>query len=269
MFPVRCLLSSSGSSADATLHSPVRGASSAQPNFPNRVSSPQRFARMRLCMALLRLVPKMGLALTLLVAPAYGANVKTAPRVQIEKQVLAGFTNAEREKLIGYQSVTHATTFNRDGREYLSGISYQLVDMKADELFGLLQRVDHTLPRALPATHKARYVGNSGDLPLVQLIHGNAFLSGTYTVLWQPEAAAKEVRFWMAPELPHDVNDIYGFFRITPVDNGRRSLVTVAVAVDLGSGGKAAYAGTVQEIILKSARYVGKFVDRRRGKNVD
>lgn len=221
-------------------------------------------------MALLRVLPKAVLAIALTSAPVYAANNRPAARVQIERQVLSGFSKAEQEKLIGYQSVTHASTFQRDGREYLSGISYQLVDMKADELFNLLQKVDHTLPRALPATHKARYLRTKGDQQLVQMVHGNAFLNGTYTVLWQPEASTREVKFWLAPEMPHDLQDIWGFFRITPVDHGRRALVTVAVAVDVGDKGpQAMYAGKVQKIILKSARYFGKFVDRRLGRNVD
>lgn len=212
----------------------------------------------------------VGAAAFLCTATAQAAEVKHATRVQVQPQILAGFNPAQRSKLLGYQSVTQASTFNRGGREYLSGISYQLVDMKADELFALLQKVDRTLPRALPATHKARYIGSSGDLPLVQLVHGNGFLSGTYTVLWQPQAATREVNFWMSPDQPHDVDDIWGFFRITPVDNGRRSLVTVAVAVDLGNGPtRSMYGGTVQKIILKSARYIRKFVDRRLGRNVE
>lgn len=228
------------------------------------------FAILSRTMASLRVLPKAVLAVALIATPAVAANTRPAARVQIEKPLLVGFSKAEQEKLIGYQSVTHASTFQRDGREYMSGISYQLVDMKADELFGLLQKVDHTLPRALPATHKARYLRNKGDLQLVQLVHGNAFLNGTYTVLWQPEANTREVKFWLAPELPHDLRDIWGFFRITPVDNGRRALVTVAVAVDVGSNGpQAMAAGKIQKIILKSARYFGKFVDRRLGRRVE
>lgn len=214
--------------------------------------------------------PKIFTALAVVMAlfstPAEAAEVRR-PRVQIEQGVLAGFSRTDRDKLSSYQSVTHAEKFTRDGREYLSGISYQLVDMKADELFGLLQKVDHTLPRALPATHKARYIGSEDGLPLVQMIHGNSFLNGTYTVLWQPQAERREVSFWLSPGHPHDLDDIWGFFRITPVDQGRRSLVTVAVAVDLGS--KQMYAGKVQQLILKSARYIRKFVDRRAGKPVD
>ena len=212
----------------------------------------------------------VGLTCLLQPSGAQAAEVKRAPRIQIEREILVGFSEAERAKILGYQSVTHASTFDRSGRKVMSGISYQLVDMKAAELFALLQRVDHTLPRALPATHKARYVGNFGEFPLVQLVHGNGFFNGTYTVIWQPHNDRKEVTFWMAPEHPHDVDDIWGFFRITPVDKGRRSLVTVAVAVDLGKGGvKTLYQGTVQKVILKSARYIRKFVDRRQGKNVD
>jgi hypothetical protein len=206
----------------------------------------------------------------LLSEPAHAAEVKRPVRALIEPEVLAGFSADERDKLTGYQSVTQASSFNRGGRDYLSAISYQVVDIKADELFNLLQKVDHTLPHALPATYKARYVGTSGDLPLVQLVHGNGFFSGTYTVLWQPQANSREVNFWLSTEQPHDVDDIYGFFRITPVDQGKRSLVTVAVAVDLGNGTtKQMYGHTVQKIILKSARYIRKFVDRRLGRPVE
>jgi len=41
------------------------------------------------------------------------------------------------------------------------------------------------------------------------------------------------MRFWLDPTQPHDINNLWGYFRVAPIDQNQ-SLVTMAVAVDLG-----------------------------------
>jgi hypothetical protein len=180
----------------------------------------------------------------------------------------AGFNKAERTELLKYKSITRAAEFTHGGRRYLSGLSYQIVDMNAAELYGLFKKADHTLPRALPGTYKAKFVGTHGALPLVQLVHGNAMINGGYTVIWQPDDSVREIRFWMSQERPHDVQDIWGYFRIQDFGSNK-ALVTVALALDLGNNSSlTTHEKRIHKMMLKSARYVRKFVDRRHGKAV-
>jgi len=121
--------------------------------------------------------------------------------------------------------------FETDSGSYRGGVSYSLVNAPAAAVLSALSNAD-TLPQALPHTKSARLIDVSGALARVELVHGDGT---TYTVHIERSASRSELRFWLDASRPHDISDVFGFFRVEPFGNGK-SLVTVAAALDLGPG---------------------------------
>jgi hypothetical protein len=85
----------------------------------------------------------------------------------------------------------------------------------------------------------------------------------TYTVHLEQTQGVDEIRFWLDPTRPHDVRDVWGYFRVSPFPDGR-SLVTVAVALDLGPGIKRLlFEDGVERIILRAPDKIRAFVEPR------
>ena len=135
------------------------------------------------------------------------------------------------------------------GREarFIGGVTYTIVDASAAEVTAMFDDVE-AYRRVLPSTKSARFVGrgegkSSGDL-LVELVQGNALASAEYTIRVRPDAAERgarrrEFRFWLEPNLKHEIDDAFGFFRVEPfaAENGtERVLLTYAILVDIGAG---------------------------------
>ncbi len=67
----------------------------------------------------------------------------------------------------------------------------------------------------------------------------------------------------MDPSRPHDVKDVWGYFRVRPFGN-EHSLVTVAAVLDLGPGiVRALFEDTIQDIILSSPATIKSYVEPR------
>ncbi len=97
--------------------------------------------------------------------------------------------------------------------------------------------------RVLPRTKRARMVSveKNGDR-LVELVQGNAVVEAEYTIRVRQEVATparREVRFWLEPTRPHEIDDAWGYFRMEPFtgpDGEQRVLLTYAILVDIGPG---------------------------------
>jgi hypothetical protein len=78
-----------------------------------------------------------------------------------------------------------------------------------------------------------------------------------------------EVRFWLDPGYAHDIEDVWGFFRVRPFgSNG--TLLSVAVAVDLGPGlARAFFEERVQALILSAPTSIRDFMEPGRLAAVD
>jgi hypothetical protein len=140
-------------------------------------------------------------------------------------------SRSEREALLAGEVVARPMRFETDSGSYRGGVSYSLVNAPAAAVLSALSNAD-TLPQALPHTKSARLIDVSGALARVELVHGDGT---TYTVHIERSASRSELRFWLDASRPHDISDVFGFFRVEPFGNGK-SLVTVAAALDLGPG---------------------------------
>jgi carbon monoxide dehydrogenase subunit G len=171
-----------------------------------------------------------------------------------------GFSLAERETLLGGEIVSRPMHFDTDAGSYVGGLSYSIVRAPASTVLVALSNVE-TLPQALPRTKSARLIDVQGSEARVELVQGKGALEATYTIRIERVPGRSELRFWLDPTRPHDIEDVFGFFRVEPFGEGR-SLVTVAAALNLGSGvASLFFSDAIQRTVLSAPRQIRDYVE--------
>lgn len=169
------------------------------------------------------------------------------------------FTRAERDALSAGEVVARPMHFETEAGSYRGGLSYSLVHAPAAAVLAALSNVE-TLPQALPYTESARLIDGGQGSARVELVHGGGT---TYTVRIERTAGRFELRFWLDASRRHDISDVFGFFRVEPFGRGQ-SLVTVATALDLGSGlTQWLFSDAVERTLLSTPRQIRSFVEPR------
>ncbi len=168
-------------------------------------------------------------------------------------------SRGEREALLAGDVVARPLRIETDSGSYCGGVSYSLVHAPAAAVLAALSNVE-TLPQALPRTDSARLIDVRDGTARIELVHSGGT---TYTVRIQRSHGRPELRFWLDAARPHDVDDVFGFFRVEPFGEGR-SLVTVAAAVDLGSGLTSLFfRNAVERTLLGTPRQIREYVEPR------
>jgi len=172
---------------------------------------------------------------------------------------LPALTVAEREALWAGDVVSRPMSFTTEEGSYRGGVSYSLVQAPPEAVLAALCNVS-TLPMALPRTRSARLIDRQGGLSRIELVQAG---DTTYTVNIERSPTRSELRFWLDPSRPHDISDVFGFFRVDPFPGGR-SLVTVAAALDLGTGlTSLLFSDAVQRALLSTPGQIRDFVEPR------
>jgi len=171
--------------------------------------------------------------------------------------------DGEQRTLLAGRTVSRPVRFERpNGGSYVGGVSYQVVKASPSEVLRTLADV-RSLPHALPRTLNAELVSSSGTSARIELTQGKAPFVVKYTVHLEQTHSGDAIRFWLDPTRPHDVRDVWGYFRVTPFHGGR-SLVTLAVALDLGPGvARLLFEDGVERTILRSPAKIRAFVEPR------
>lgn len=173
----------------------------------------------------------------------------------------ARLSQGERRALDGGVLVSRALRFAHDGGSYVGGVSYQVVDARPELVLSALSDVTNW-PEALPRTKSARLVDERGGLPRVELVQGGSLVEARYTVVIE-RAEADTIRFWLDPSRPHDIRDVWGFFRVKPLPGGR-SLITVGAALDLGDGlTRMLFEDKIAKLLLRAPTKIREFVEPR------
>ncbi len=168
-------------------------------------------------------------------------------------------SRSEREALLAGEVVARPMQFETYNGSYRGGVSYSVVNAPAAAVLSALSNVD-TLPQALPHTKSARLIDVRGSLARVELVHNDGT---TYTVHIERSTARSELRFWLDSSRPHDISDVFGFFRVEPFADGK-SLVTVAAALDLGPGITSLFFGeAVERSVLSTPGRIRIYVEPR------
>lgn len=141
---------------------------------------------------------------------------------------------AEWDRLRAGERIEHPKRFSHAGAKYVGGVSYQLVAADPDQVLRALLDPEQ-LQRMLPHTKHIAAVGHTYPARGLTLEQGNDLVSATYSVALRHDLERREVRFWLDPSRPSDIDDVRGFFRVEPSEDGR-CLITVAAALDLGPG---------------------------------
>jgi hypothetical protein len=143
-----------------------------------------------------------------------------------------GISPAEMDRLDRGGTVARLQTVEHDDRRYVGGVTYTVFDAPAGDVAALVDDVKGW-QRFLPKTRAARLVGVAGDDALVEVTHGSALVHVAYTMRIHREGNV--VRFWLDANRPHDIEDLWGFFRAEPFEGGR-ALVTYGILIDMGAG---------------------------------
>lgn len=158
--------------------------------------------------------------------------------------------------------VSRPLTFDEAGGHYVGGVSYQVVEARPESVLAALTDVSNW-PEALPHTLSAHSVDSPDGLARVELEQGNSLVSARYTVVLERQDAGT-IRFWMDEQRSHDIRDVWGFFRVTALPNGR-SLITVGAALDLGDGiARALFEDKIARLVLRAPAKIRGFVEPRR-----
>jgi Polyketide cyclase / dehydrase and lipid transport len=165
-------------------------------------------------------------AVVLLVAAGLAGLLQTATAQADD------LTTAEAELLRSGHTVSRPQALFRGDRRYVGGVTYTIVSADPREVAALLSQVE-AWRRILPNTRSARTVGAAGDDRLVEVTHGSALIQVTYTMRLHRDEQG--VRFWMDAARPHDIEDVWGFFRAEPIA-GKKTLVTYGILIDMGPG---------------------------------
>jgi hypothetical protein len=172
-------------------------------------------------------------------------------------------SSEERQALLAGGLVERPLTLQRSAGRYVGGISYQLVRASPEEVLATLQSTE-SLPQALPRTKRARLVTAEGRHARVELVQGTSVAEATYTVHLVRDPVTDELRFWLDHARPHDIADVWGYFRVRRFDR-ERSLITVAVALDVGPGlVRLFFEDKIQRLILATPRHIKDFVEPKR-----
>jgi hypothetical protein len=173
----------------------------------------------------------------------------------------APLTAHDREALTGGSMVSRPLRFQQDGGRYVGGVSYQVVDARPELVLAALSDVANW-PRALPKTKSARLVDSKNGLSRVEVVQGSSLVDARYAVVLE-RADAETIRFWLDPSRPHDIRDVWGYFRVQAFPGGR-SLITVGAALDLGDGlARALFEDKIVRMMLHAPRKIRAFVEPR------
>lgn len=171
------------------------------------------------------------------------------------------FSLQERDALESGGMVSRPLRFQHEGGRYVGGVSYQVVDARPELVLATLSDVSNW-PEALPRTKSARLLSSQDGMSRVELVQGSSLVDARYTVVLD-RADSETIRFWLDPSAPHDILDVWGFFRVRELPGGR-SLITVGAALDLGDGiTRLLFEDKIAGMLLKAPRKIRQFVEPR------
>lgn len=166
----------------------------------------------------------------------------------------------ERQALLGGATVSRPLRFERGDGSYIGGVAYQVVNATPAKVLSALSDAD-ALVHALPRTERATLVSRDGRRARIELVQGKAPFLATYTVELEQAPSGDRIRFWLDPTRPHDVKDVWGYFRVKPFGKNK-TLVTLAVALDMGPGlARLLLSDRVERLILRAPGKIRDYVE--------
>jgi carbon monoxide dehydrogenase subunit G len=177
-------------------------------------------------------------------------------------------TEGEIADLYAGRLVVRSDDVERDGRHYIGGVSYILIDAPVAQVLDVLDDV-RNYRHILPRTRSVRWLGiaRDGDT-IVELEQGTTMAHGKYAVRIhrnraEQDATSTIVRFWLDRRYPHDIDDASGFFHVEAA--GDKTRLTYLVMVDLGGGLiSQMFEGRIRRAALSTPMLVKKYVESQK-----
>jgi hypothetical protein len=189
-----------------------------------------------------------------------GASVCTALTVGAREPMASGapLPPADVARLQAGEVVTVPLDLDLPGGDYFGGISYAVIAAPLTDVAAVL--ADPGTYRAiLPMTLEVRLLGTRGRDTQVFLRQGTRAGSAGYVLTVRRESQGL-FRFWLDLTQPHDIADLWGYFRIQPWGQGA-SLLTYAALVRLDFGVvKLLFSEAIRRYALSTPGLVRAFV---------
>ena len=202
-----------------------------------------------------------------LVLLAAAANVHAEEAADPAQRGGAVLSTNDRARLQAGQTITRPQNYEEEGRRYVGGVTYTVVEASPEELLGLLEQ-DEAYLEVLPRTKHVERLGGDRDNLWVLLHHGNALVDAQYVLHVLREPARNRVRFWVDLHKPHDIEDAWGFFKwqeLAPAQGRSRVLLTYGALVDVGIGMlRSLYEERVRDAMLSVPQRLRLYVDKLR-----
>jgi hypothetical protein len=200
------------------------------------------------------------------VASGMGAVLVLAVAGVTAARAEGGLSNDELGQLARGETVVRPQNVETaDGRRYVGGVTYTVLEASAVELMALLDDA-HAYTEILPKTKFAQRVAARGPDVLIELHQGNALVDAAYTLHIRKEVERNRVRFWLDLSRPHAIDDAWGYFRYEPMAataHVARTLLVYGALVDLGPGIiRELYEERLRRTMLAVPQLVRRYLER-------
>ncbi len=138
----------------------------------------------------------------------------------------------EQTQLVSGECITRQQEAIVEGRSLVSSVSYTLLPQGSSDVFTVLDDPE-AIARMLPLVQGIRRVPSRTGGLLLEIHQGNSMVHAEYTLRF--ERSKDIARFWLDPSRPHDIDDVWGFFRVQHLETGE-VLFTAGTMIDLGDG---------------------------------
>jgi hypothetical protein len=146
---------------------------------------------------------------------------------------------------------------------YFGGLSYAVIPAPLTDVAAVL--TDPGAYRSiLPMTLESRVLWQRGSDTSVYFRQGGSAGSAGYVLVVRRESQGL-LRFWLDPDQPHEIADLWGYFRVQPWGtDGAASLLTYAALVRLDFGVvKVLFSETIRRYALGTPALVRAYVQGR------
>lgn len=145
--------------------------------------------------------------------------------------------------------------------DYFGGLAYGLIPAPAAEVRAALNDPS-AYKSILPMTLEAKVIGEKGDARQLFLKQGGRLGTASYVLLVRSESPSL-IRFWLDPDEPHEVADLWGFFRVEPWTR-KSSILTYAALLHLDFGMvKMLFSEKIRNVALGTPAVVRRYLARR------
>ncbi len=141
----------------------------------------------------------------------------------------------EQSRLAAGESVQAPTALEKDGRRFVGGLSYRVIDADVDRVSRIV-RDPRRFPELFPRLESASLLRvDERGRAWVRFEHAVGPVRGGYTAVLSCTEQGRHCRFRLDRQFDNSLDDGWGFVRLTPLPGGR-TLVTWGVLFDLGGG---------------------------------